>query len=177
METTLRVVLLTCAIIAIIIRSGLPYRNLHYSSLLQLQVMDVPIVIPLTWLMMLPPPWAMTKLIIRTLSGCLLWLVFVLVRAMAFMAWCFYYDPLMINLGVLEWKPPGRSLAHPGALFWIDDCLWGDHIHYSSETAAKRTALGDIHARLADRICIPVSFPGFTWSGFCWLHFDGKVLL
>ncbi len=68
-------------------------------------------------------------------------------------------------------------MAHPGALFGIDDYLWGDYIRYPTETTAKLTALGDIHARLADRICIPVSFPGFTRAGFCWLHFDGKVLL
>jgi hypothetical protein len=68
-------------------------------------------------------------------------------------------------------------MAYPGALFGIDDYLGGDHIRYPTETTAKLTALGDIPTHLADRICIPVSFPGFTWAGFCWLHFDGKVLL
>jgi uncharacterized membrane protein len=72
LETTLGVVLLTRAIIAIIIRSGLPYGNLHYTSLLQPQVMNVPILIPMIWLKMLPLAWAMAKLITRTLSGCLL---------------------------------------------------------------------------------------------------------
>jgi hypothetical protein len=67
---------------------------------------------------MLPPAWAMAKLITRTLSGCLLGLVFVLVRAMAFMAWCYYFDPLMINLGALERKPPEEFYGISWCIIW-----------------------------------------------------------
>lgn len=113
LKTTLGVLLLSWAILAIVIRSGLPYGTLHYTSLLQPQVLDIPVLIPLTWLMMLPPSWAVAKLITRTMSGCLLRLVFVLVSALAFTAWCFYFDPLMVHQGVLEWDPTGAFFGTP----------------------------------------------------------------
>jgi uncharacterized membrane protein len=113
LKTSLGVVLLSWAVLAIVIRSGLPYGNLHYTSSLQPQVLNVPVLIPLTWLMMLPTAWAVAKLITRTMNGCLLRLVFVLVSALAFTAWCFYFDPLMVHLGVLNWTPAGAFYGTP----------------------------------------------------------------
>jgi uncharacterized membrane protein len=72
LRTALEVVLLVWVVQAIVIRSGLPYGTLQYTSLLQPQVMNVPVIIPFTWLMMLPPAWAVARLITRKLSGCLM---------------------------------------------------------------------------------------------------------
>jgi len=114
------VVLLAWVIQAIIIRSGLPYGNLQYTDLLQPQVMSVPILIPLTWLMMLPPAWAVAMLITRRLSGCLMRPAFVMVSAVAFTAWGFCLDPLMVHLGLLQWNPYGDFYGTP----WLNYIGW-----------------------------------------------------
>ncbi len=113
LKIALGVILLSWAVLAIVIRSGLPYGNLYYTPLLQPQILNVPVLIPLTWLMMLPPAWAVAKLITRKMGGCLLRFVFVLVSGLAFTAWCFYFDPLMVHLGVLEWNPAGAFFGTP----------------------------------------------------------------
>jgi uncharacterized membrane protein len=114
------VVLLAWVVQAIVIRSGLPYGDLLYTSLLQPQVLGVPALIPLTWLMMLPPAWAVAKLITRRLSGCLMRPAFVLVSAFAFTAWGFNLDPLMVHLGLLQWKPVGGFYGTP----WLNYIGW-----------------------------------------------------
>lgn len=112
--------LLVWAIYAIVIRSGLPYGNLQYTQALQPQVLGVPVVIPLTWLMMLPPAWAVARLITRGLSGCLMRFSFVLISAIAFTAWGFYFDPLMVHLGVSSWAPAGGYYGVP----WLNFVGW-----------------------------------------------------
>jgi putative membrane protein len=114
------VVLLAWAVQAIVIRSGLPYGNMQYTSLLQPQVMRVPVLIPLTWLMMLPSAWAVAKLITRRLSGCLMRPAFVLVSALAFTAWGFILDPLLVHLDLLRWNPAGEFYGTP----WLNYIGW-----------------------------------------------------
>ena len=38
--------------------TGLPFGKYHYTALLQPQIAGVPLLIPLAWMMMLPPAWA-----------------------------------------------------------------------------------------------------------------------
>lgn len=115
------VLLLVWIIQAIIIRSGMPYGDLQYTPLLQPQLLGVPFIIPVTWLMMLPPAWVIARLITRRLSGCLLRPLFVLVSGVAFTGWMIYFDPLMARIGVLLWSPPGNFVGTPGLnyLFWF----------------------------------------------------------
>jgi len=115
------VLLLVWAVQAIIIRSGLPYGNLEYSPLLQPQLLGIPVIVPLTWLMMLPPAWVIARLITRRLSGCLLRLLFPLVSAISFTGWMAYFDPLMAHLGILKWTPAGDFYGTPGVnyVFWL----------------------------------------------------------
>jgi uncharacterized membrane protein len=120
LRSAVGVVLLAWVIQAIVLRSGLPYGNLHYTSSLQPQVLGVPVLIPLTWLMMLPPAWAIAKLITRKLSGCLMRLVFITVSSLVFTAWGFYLEPLMAHLGLLEWKPIGGYFGIP----WLHFTGW-----------------------------------------------------
>jgi uncharacterized membrane protein len=120
LRTATGVVLLVWATQAIVIRSGLPYGGMQYTSLLQPQVMSVPVIIPFTWLMMLPPAWAVAKLITRKLSGCLIRPAFVLVSALAFTAWDFYLDPLMVHMGLVEWNPVGGFYGTP----WLNFIGW-----------------------------------------------------
>ncbi len=109
----IEIVLLAGIMLAIIVRSGLPYGDLSYSGLLQPQVLGVPVLIPLTWLMMLPPAWAVAKQITRRLSGCLMRLVFIIVSATAYTAWEFYFNPLMAHLGIVDWVPAGTFYGVP----------------------------------------------------------------
>lgn len=115
------VLLLVWVVQAIVIRSGLPYGNFQYTSAMQPQLLGIPILIPLTWLMMLPPAWAVARLITRKLSGCLLRLIFVLLSAIAFTGWMVYFDPLLARLGILQWTPAGDFFGIPGLnyIFWL----------------------------------------------------------
>lgn len=114
------VILLAWIVQAIVVRSGLPYGNLHYTQLLQPQVMGIPVLIPLIWLMMLPPGWAMARLITHRLSGCLMRFLFILISAIAFTAWGFYIDPLMAHLGFMQWIPAGGFYGTP----WLNYTGW-----------------------------------------------------
>ncbi len=115
------VLLLVWAIQAIIIRSGLPYGNLQYTSLLQPQLLNIPFIIPIIWITMLPPAWVIARLITRKLSGCALRILFVLAGGVSFTAWMIYLDPLMAHFGILTWSPAGNFFATPilNYLFWL----------------------------------------------------------
>jgi uncharacterized membrane protein len=120
LRTATGVVLLVWVVQAIVIRSGLPYGNLQYTSLLQPQVMSVPVLIPLIWLMMMPPAWAVARLITHKLSGCLMRPAFILVSVLAFTAWDFYLDPLLVHLGLMQWDPIGVFYGTP----WLNFIGW-----------------------------------------------------
>ena len=115
------VLLLVWAVQAIIIRSGLPYGNLQYTPLLQPQLLGIPFIIPVTWLMMLPPAWMVARLITRKFSGCLLQPLFALVSALSFTGWMIFFDPLMAHFGILQWTPLGDFYGTPSLqyVFWL----------------------------------------------------------
>jgi len=114
------VVVLSWIIQAIVIRSGLPYGNLSYTRGLQPQVLDVPLLIPLAWMMMLPPAWAVARLITRKLTGCAMHLAFIGLSAVAFTAWGLYFDPMMVHLGFEQWSPAGGYSGVP----WMNFLGW-----------------------------------------------------
>lgn len=74
-------------------RTGLPFGSYHYTSRLRPQLGGVPLLIPLAWLMMLPPSWAVATLITGDGSR---WLT-ALVAGLAFTAWDFFLDPQMVH--------------------------------------------------------------------------------
>ena len=113
--------LLVWLVQAIVIRSGFPYGELNYTAALQPQLLGIPIIIPVTWLMMLPPAWLVARLITRKRSGCLSRIFFILVSAIAFTGWMIYFDPLMARLGILQWSPQGNFYGTPtwNYLFWL----------------------------------------------------------
>jgi uncharacterized membrane protein len=120
LRTAIEVVLFAWVVQAIVIRSGLPYGNLRYTHLLQPQVLGIPMLIPLLWLMMLPPAWAVAKLITYNLTGCLMRITFILFSAIAFTAWGFFIDPLLAHLGLLQWTPSGGLYGTP----WLNYTGW-----------------------------------------------------
>ena len=89
-------------------RTGFPFGRYHYTDRLQPQVGHVPLAIPLAWLMMLPPAWAVASLITGGHG-----VAFILVSALAFTAWDLFLDPQMVGWRLWVWEKPGRYFGIP----------------------------------------------------------------
>jgi putative membrane protein len=98
-------------------RTGFPFGAYHYTDALQPQLFGVPLLIPLAWLMMLPPAWAVSQRITGRVSG----VAFVAVSALAFTAWDLYLDPQMVGWGLWVWDVSGSYFGIPLANFagWL----------------------------------------------------------
>ena len=90
-------------------KTGVPFGAYHYTARLQPQLLGVPLLIPLAWLMMLPPAWAVGQRIVGRASG----LAYVLVSALAFTAWDLFLDPQMVHWGLWAWDQPGQYFGIP----------------------------------------------------------------
>lgn len=92
------------------VRTGLPFGRYSYTLLLQPQIGAVPVLIPLAWMMMLPPAWGIAELITgkssRTFS-------FILVSALAFTAWDLFLDPQMVGWDFWRWHTQGQYFGIP----------------------------------------------------------------
>jgi lycopene beta-cyclase len=89
--------------------TGIPFGAYHYTSSLQPQLLGVPLLIPLAWLMMLPPAWAVAQRLTGRTRG---W-QFVLVSSLAFTAWDLFLDPQMVLWGLWAWDQPGQYFGIP----------------------------------------------------------------
>jgi lycopene beta-cyclase len=100
--------------------TGFPFGKYSYTELLQPQIAGVPLLIPLAWLMMLPPAWAIAK-IIFPLSDFPFSILFSLLSALAFTAWDLFLDPQMVGWGFWVWDKPGLYFGIPlsNYLGWI----------------------------------------------------------
>ncbi|MFW5684341.1 MAG: carotenoid biosynthesis protein [Spirochaetota bacterium] len=83
-------------------RAGVPFGPYHYTDVLQPQVARVPVLIPLAWLMMMPPSWAVGAVVAPN-TPVLQWVV----AAGAFAAWDVYLDPMMVRWRFWEWRRKG----------------------------------------------------------------------
>ena len=90
-------------------RTGIPFGAYHYTDKLQPQLLGVPLLIPLAWLMMLPPAWAVAQRITGKIAGP----AFIVVSALAFTAWDLYLDPQMVKWGLWVWHAPGAYFGIP----------------------------------------------------------------
>jgi putative membrane protein len=87
--------------------TGFPFGAYKYTDRLQPQIGDVPILVPLAWLMMLPPAWAITTLIVRGRgNGTYGRIRFAAVTALVFTAWDLFLDPQMVAWGLWRWTNP-----------------------------------------------------------------------
>jgi uncharacterized membrane protein len=96
--------------------TGFLFGHYHYTNLLQPQLGHVPVIIPLAWLMMLPPAWAVASVIMRGHTG--LW--FIMISALALTAWDLFLDPQMANWGYWVWEQPGGYFGIP----WLNFLGW-----------------------------------------------------
>jgi uncharacterized membrane protein len=79
--------------------TGFPFGRYTYTAKLQPQLGNVPVLIPVAWLMMLPPAWAIGEAIAGASHGPL----FILASAVAFTAWDLFLDPQMVDWGLWTW--------------------------------------------------------------------------
>jgi putative membrane protein len=95
---------------AVGVRTGFPFGSYSYAGTLGPQVLGVPAVVPLAWLMMAYPALLVGRRIARRRT----WAV-PLVAAWALTSWDVFLDPQMVDAGHWRWEHPTPSL--PG----VDD--------------------------------------------------------
>ena len=113
-------------------KTGFPFGSYYYTDLLQPQLAGVPLLIPLAWLMMLPPAWAIAAIILEKKPNhegqegaqrkpFLFSLQFALLSALALTAWDLFLDPQMVGWGFWAWETPGIYFGIPisNYLGWI----------------------------------------------------------
>lgn len=89
--------------------TGIPFGQYQYTQLLQPQLAGVPILIALSWFIMLPPAWAVAALITRTWRGPAFWLV----SGMSLTAWDLFVDPQAVAWGWWVWTEPQGAFGIP----------------------------------------------------------------
>jgi putative membrane protein len=93
--------------------TGIPFGSYQYTAALAPLLGGVPFIIPIAWLMMLPPAWAVAASITGRSSG---WR-FVIVSALAFTAWDLFLDPQMVGWGYWIWEQPSGYFGIPWTNF------------------------------------------------------------
>ncbi len=96
--------------------TGVPFGSYGYSERLQPQILDVPLLIPLAWLMMLVPSWAVASFFLSPQRR----LPFALFSGAAFTAWDLFLDPQMVAWDLWIWAQPGGYFGIP----WVNYGGW-----------------------------------------------------
>ncbi len=96
----------------------------YYTDHLHPQLLGVPLLIPLAWLMMLPPSWAIAVAILgfpTKLTTLRERMAFIGLSMLAFTAWDLYLDPQMVEWGFWVWDHPGGYFGIPWSnyLGWL----------------------------------------------------------
>lgn len=107
--------------------TGVPFGAYDYTTALWPQIGGVPLLIPLAWLMMLPPAWAVAAALTAHRGRA----AFVVITALAFTAWDLFLDPQMVAWGYWVW-------AHPGGYFGIP---WTNYAGWLLASAMLTTAV------------------------------------
>lgn len=110
------VVVLAWGVEAIGSSTGFPFGTYHYTDKLQPHLAHVPWLIPLAWLMMLPPAWAVADRLTGSTRG----LTYVGLSALAFTVWDLFLDPQMVAWGLWLWDDPGGYFGIP----WTNYLGW-----------------------------------------------------
>jgi uncharacterized membrane protein len=101
-------------------RTGIPFGMYSYTDALQPQILNVPLQIPLGWLMMLPPSWAIAQVIADRIKPRWEFPAFVALSALAMTAWDLFLDPMMVTWRMWAWESPGGYFGIP----WINYLGW-----------------------------------------------------
>jgi len=101
-------------------RTGIPFGAYSYTDTLQPQILNVPLQIPLGWLMMLPPSWAVAQALSDRINHRWQFPAFVGLSALAMTAWDLFLDPMMVTWEIWVWDNPGSYFSIP----WINYLGW-----------------------------------------------------
>jgi putative membrane protein len=101
------IILVTLAAETLGSNTGFPFGPYHYTDRLQPRIGTVPLLIPLAWFMMAPSAWAVAHRYRRKA-----WL-FILVSALALVAWDLLLDPQMVHWDLWQWEVPGLYFGIP----------------------------------------------------------------
>jgi putative membrane protein len=94
--------------------TGFPFGHYQYTESLQPQISGVPLLIPLAWLMMLGPSWAIAYAVLgSSLDGMKRLIALSAVTAAAMTAWDLYLDPQMVGWGFWVWEISGEYFGIP----------------------------------------------------------------
>lgn len=96
--------------------TGIPFGSYYYTEALAPLLGGVPLIIPIAWLMMLPPAWAVGA----ALTGSTRSWRFVVAGALAFTAWDLFLDPQMVGWDYWVWEQPGGYFGIP----WVNFLGW-----------------------------------------------------
>ena len=99
-------------------KTGYPFGNYHYTDTLQPQILGVPLQIPLGWLMMLPPSWAVGQAFAHPIKSRWKFPAFVGISALAMTAWDMLMDPMMVSWGMWAWENPNGYFGIPWSNFF-----------------------------------------------------------
>jgi len=101
-------------------RTGFLFGTYSYTDSLQPQILNVPLQVPLGWLMMLPPSWAVAGAITDRIKPRWKFPAFVGLSALAMTAWDLFLDPMMVAWGMWVWDSPGGYFGIP----WLNYLGW-----------------------------------------------------
>lgn len=101
------IIVLTFAAESLGSNTGFPFGAYHYTDRLQPRIGHVPLLVPLAWFMMAPSAWAVASRFRRKT-----WL-FILVSALALVAWDLLLDPQMVHWDLWRWENPGLYFGIP----------------------------------------------------------------
>lgn len=87
--------------------TGFPFGDYSYTDLLQPQLGDVPLLIPVAWLMMLPCAWAVAHALRASRWQ------FALLSGFALTAWDLFLDPQMVHWDLWQWHEQGGYFGIP----------------------------------------------------------------
>ncbi len=100
--------------------TGVPFGPYAYTEKLHPQIGGVPLIIPIAWLMMMPPAWAIGTMIADQGSGP----AFVLASALAFTAWDLFLDPQMVTWGFWVWDEARAQYPRYFGIPWTNYAGW-----------------------------------------------------
>jgi len=105
------------------VTTGWLFGHYAYTGGLQPQLAGVPILIPLAWLMMLAPAWAVASAVLPERSANSGWwyrLRYAALSGLAFTAWDLYLDPQMVARRLWLWDEPSGYFGIP----WLNYLGW-----------------------------------------------------
>jgi len=101
------VTMVTFAAEALGSHTGFPFGRYDYTERLQPQLFHVPLLIPLAWFMMAPSAWAVANHYRRKSWQ------FIVVSALALVAWDLLLDPQMVHWDLWQWESAGLYFGIP----------------------------------------------------------------